>query len=74
MMKATRSGSEEMVKMHITHMSHSLMVWMIMTATAAFSADPTRSFTFGQEEFLLDGKPFQVISEEIPPTASHSTG
>ena len=40
---------------------------MIITTTVAFSADSTHSFTFGQQEFLLDGKPFQIISGEIHP-------
>lgn len=44
----------------------SLVISMVVATTA--SASQTRhSFAFGQQEFLLDGKPFQIISGEIHP-------
>lgn len=36
-------------------------------ASAAFPADSKHAFSLGRNEFLLDGKPFQIISGEIHP-------
>ncbi|MGE5295916.1 MAG: beta-galactosidase, partial [Solirubrobacterales bacterium] len=39
----------------------------VIVASVALSSQTRHSFTFGQNEFLLDGKSFQIISGEIHP-------
>lgn len=52
--------------MRVQQLFGSLVVSMVV-ATAAFGAQMRHSFAFGGQEFLLDGKPFQIISGEIHP-------
>lgn len=52
--------------MRVQQLFGSLVVSMVV-ATAAFGSQTRHSFAFGGQEFLLDGKPFQIISGEIHP-------
>jgi len=53
--------------MHTARILSNIVASVIITTTVAFSADAAHSFTLDQQEFLLDGKPFQIISGEIHP-------
>lgn len=48
--------------MHMPHVFSRIMTLVTITVAAAFPADSKHSFTFGRKEFLLDGKPVQIIS------------
>lgn len=52
--------------MHTQQLFGSLVI-SVVVATAAFGAQTRHSVAFGGQEFLLDGKPFQIISGEIHP-------
>jgi beta-galactosidase len=45
-----------------------LLVLMLLTSLSAQAARPKHTFTLGTSEFLLDGKPFQIISGELHPS------
>ncbi len=45
----------------------SSLVVSLVVATTASASQTRHSFAFGQQEFLLDGKPFQIIGGEIHP-------
>jgi beta-galactosidase len=53
--------------MHMAHVFSSLMTLVTITVAPAFPADSKHSFTLGEKEFLLNGKPIQIISGEIHP-------
>jgi beta-galactosidase len=44
-----------------------LTFFTLLTAASAQPRGPGHTFAQGNEEFLLDGKPFQIISGEIHP-------
>lgn len=43
-----------------------LFVWLLLAAVAGSDAD-RHTFALGTDEFLLDEKPFQMISGEMHP-------
>lgn len=47
-------------------MRTALTIFWLVAAAAAHAATPHR-FTFSQDDFLLDGKPFQILSGEMHP-------
>ena len=48
-------------------MSRTLTIAIILFISSITSAQQTHSFTLGNDDFLLDGKPFQIISGEMHP-------
>jgi beta-galactosidase len=44
-----------------------LVFSFLLVSCGAFAQSPKHTFTLGQKDFLLDGKPFQMISGEIHP-------
>ncbi len=48
-------------------MGRTLTIAIILFISSITSAQQTNSFTLGYDDFLLDGKPFQIISGEMHP-------
>ena len=53
--------------MHAQRVLGSIAMSVVVMVSAAFSQDTKHSFILGEKEFLLDGKPFQIISGEMHP-------
>ena len=48
-------------------MGRTLSIAIILVISSITSAQQAHSFTLGNDEFILDGKPFQIISGEMHP-------
>jgi beta-galactosidase len=53
--------------MHAQSVLRIVVISILFSATAAFAQDGKHSFALGKRDFLLDGRPFQIISGEIHP-------
>lgn len=53
--------------MKISKMKHLLFFFFILSMSAPLMAQKTHSFKLSETDFLLDGKPFQIISGELHP-------
>lgn len=51
----------------ITILLMTLLAGMLLSSCGQKSAAPPHTFTLGEKEFLLDGKPFRMISGEMHP-------
>jgi beta-galactosidase len=56
-----------MIRMNTKSVLRIAAIFVLIPAIAVFARDSKHSFVLGEKEFLLDGRPIQIISGEIHP-------